>query len=545
MGAAALSSTGNLSAQFTGFTNHGLVAVGRLSGDSFDALGPTNDSLGGVFSGLAFDPASWSRSGNESSGYTYGGTFYCVPDRGYGAGALGGTFDYKLRVHTLQIAVTPYYGNGGTNQSQISLTNKFTRLFTYDDATPFTGFSGNDTAFTAYPKSADGSLGKGRRSLDPEGLVRTRDGGFYVCDEYGPFLYRFNSNAVLQSTLTPPEAWIPKVGPAYPRTNHFTAVTGPDSGRKNNRGIEGVAISPDEKRLFAMLQSPLVQDGGEDNASRNTRLLVFDVDPASPTRDQAVAEYVYVLTLNGNAGRTRQTITSEILALNAQQLLVLDRDQRGRNSGSTSAMIYKQVVLVDLNGATNILKSGYDLEFGAPGQASLPVNGLPANIRPLNRQDFVDLLDTTQLAKFGLNLNAASPDTNTMVEKWEAMAVMPLNDPAAPDDHLLLVGCDNDFGATTVYHNGVVVGTNEVVTDHILLAYRVTLPNYGLGAWPSLAMQRSGATLEISWPAAFSNCVLQSSSSLEAGSWINSTANGNAITVEATNTARFFRLFTP
>lgn len=544
--AAAFVSTTALHAQFAGITNHGLVAVGRLSGNRFDALGPTNDSLGGIFSGLAFDPASWSRSGDESSGFTYRGTFYGVPDRGYGAGPLGGTLDYRLRVHTLHIAVTPYYGSAGTNQTQISLTNTSTTLFTYDDAMPFTGFSGNDASFTAYPKSADDSLGQGRRSLDPEGLVRTRDGGFFVCDEYGPFIYRFDSNAVLQFTLTPPAAWIPKVGPAFgSRSNNFTAVTGPDSGRKNNRGIEGVAITPDEKRLFAMLQSPLVQDGGEDNGSRNTRLLVFDVDPASPTRDQAVAEYVYELTLNGNAGRTRQTITSEILALNSHQLLVLDRDQRGRNSGSTSAMIYKQVVLVDLNGATNILNSGYDLELGAPGQASFPLSGLPAGFRPVTRLDFVDLLDTTQLSRFGLNLNAASPDTNTMVEKWEAMAVMPLHDPAAPDDYLLLVGCDNDFGAMTVYQNGVMVGTNALVTDHILLAYHVTLPNYGLGAAPTLTIRRSGETLEISWPAAFSNFVLQSSSSLKAGSWTNFPASGNSITVEATNTARFFRLFTP
>jgi len=145
------------------------------------------------------------------------------------------------------------------------------------------------------------------------------------------------------------------------------------------------------------------------------------------------------LTLNGNAGGTRQTITSEIFALNSHQLLVIDRDQRGRNSGSTSAFVYKRVVLVDTAGATNILGSGYDLELGAPGQISLPLNGLPASIRPVARQDFVNLLDTVQLSKFGLNLNAASPDTNTLVEKWEGMTVTPLNDPAMPDDYLLVL----------------------------------------------------------------------------------------------------------
>ena len=207
----ALASTPTVNAQFTGFKNHGLVAVGRLSGDSFDALGPGKDTLGGIFSGLAFDTSSWSRNGDESSGFTYNGTFYCVPDRGYGAGPLGGTFDYKPRIHTLRISVTPYYGSITTNQTQISLTNTHTKLYTYDDGMPFTGFSGNDMASTAYPKSENDSLGQGRRSLDPEGLVRMRDGGFFVCDEYGPFIYRFDSNAILQSVLTPPAAWLPKV----------------------------------------------------------------------------------------------------------------------------------------------------------------------------------------------------------------------------------------------------------------------------------------------------------------------------------------------
>ena len=322
-------------------------------------------------------------------------------------------------------------------------------------------------------------------------------------------------------------------------------MTEPDSGRKNNRGFEGVAISPDEKQLFAMLQSPLVQDGGGDSGSRNTRLLVFDVAPSSPKWGQAIAEYVYELTLSGNAGGTRQTIISEILALNGHQLLVLERDQRGRNSGSMSAMIYKRVVLLELNEATNILNTGYDLELGAPGQTSLPLNGLPTDILAMARQDFVDLLDSNQLSKFRLNLNAAFPDTNTLVEKWEAMAVMPLNDAVAPDDYLLLVGCDNNFGATTVYHNGVVVGTNEVVIDHILLAYRVTLPNYGLDARSILNIQRRGASLEISWPAFFSNFVLQSATNLNSGSWTNIPVIGNGFSFEATNVVQFFRMSTP
>ena len=51
----------SLHAQFDGFANHGLVGVGRLPADSFDTLGPNIDTLGGIFSSMTFDPASWAQ----------------------------------------------------------------------------------------------------------------------------------------------------------------------------------------------------------------------------------------------------------------------------------------------------------------------------------------------------------------------------------------------------------------------------------------------------------------------------------------------------
>ena len=40
-------------------------------------------------------------------------------------------------------------------------------------------------------------------------------GGFFLCDEYGPFVYRFDAAGVLVATLRPPQAWIPRVGANY------------------------------------------------------------------------------------------------------------------------------------------------------------------------------------------------------------------------------------------------------------------------------------------------------------------------------------------
>lgn len=467
---------GSASAQFAGYVNHGLVAVGRVPADATDARGPGLDTLGGFGSAAVFDPATWSQDAS-----TYRGTLYALPDRGFG----DGTQDYLPRIQVFALAVTPYYGAGPAPQNQIQVSNTATLLLTYDGGTHFTGFDANDTNVVTHPQSAPGSPGGGRRSLDGEGLVRLPDGRFYVSDEYGPFIYRFSPAGELLGTFEIPASLLPKRGGAFPRPNQFTAASAPDSGRRNNRGLEGLSLTPDGKRLFAMLQSPTMQDAGGGAGGRNTRLVVFDADETSPTYGRALAQYVYELTLRGSAQTNRHTPVSEILALNRTEFLVLERDQIGQGIADTNiAPTYKSVVLASLAGATNLIDSSYDLERGAPGQSSLPASGLPADIRPVARQDFVDLLDPDQLGKFGLNARAPH-DTNTISEKIEALTLIPLHDSQAPEDYLLLIINDNDFKAPVVYHNGVAVATNEVGLDSMLMAYRVTLPTFGAPAPPN------------------------------------------------------------
>lgn len=465
-----------------GSQSRGLVGVGRVPADAFDARGPGLDTLGGIGSAMSFDAGTWSRSGDEAQGFTYSGTLYALPDRGFG----DGTQNYLPRVETFSLSIAPYYGSTPVAQTQITLSNTAALLLT-SEGVNYTGYDGDDATSLAYPRSTSSSLGQGHRSLDPEGIVRLSDGGFFISDEYGPFVYKFNQDGSLDYTLRPPESILPKLG-AYAGTNYFTATNTPVSGRRNNRGLEGVSVTPDGKRLFAMLQSPTMQDGGAGSSGRNTRVLVYDVDPSSATYKQTLAEYVYVLTMNGSAQTNKNTPVSEILALNREQFLVLERDSGLGLGTGLGPSTYKRIVLASTAGASNILNTPYDLEKGAPGQLSLPAATLPADIAPVQRFDLVDLLDPSQLARFGLN-NSATQDANTLSEKWESLTLVPLNDSAAPDDHLLLVMNDNDFKAPVVYHNGVVVGTNDVPVDSMMLAFRVTLPTYGAAVPPNTPPQ--------------------------------------------------------
>jgi hypothetical protein len=189
-------------AQLTGYTNQGLVAVGRVPADAFDARGPGLDTLGGFGSAAFFDAASW-----RQEGATLKGTLYGLPDRGFGDGAQ----NYLPRVQTFRLAINPYYGAGPAAQDQITLVNTASLLLTYG-GTNFTGFDANDTNFTAFPQSTVASLGGGRRSLDAEGIVRLADGSFYISDEYGPFIYKFSAAGELQTTFQPPASILPKKG---------------------------------------------------------------------------------------------------------------------------------------------------------------------------------------------------------------------------------------------------------------------------------------------------------------------------------------------
>jgi hypothetical protein len=458
--------------------NLGLVGVGRLPAASFDQLGDGIDTLGGLFSGMWLDSTSLQKSGD-----TYSAVIYGLPDRGFGDGLQ----DFHPRIQRLSFSITPYYGPGPVAQNQIAFANTGTMLLT-TGGNFFTGANPDDTNVTTHPQSlatvvmemgsvviVKPGIGGGKWSLDPEGIVRAGDGTYYISDEYGPFIYHFSAMGELLSVLAPPDAYIPKIGPIFPRAiNYLTASTiaTNDSGRYINRGLEGLSITPNGKKLVAALQSPLVQDGENRNPSRNARILVFDLEPSSPTYQQAIGEYIHVLPLSAAEANNRHTPISEVLALSDTQFLILQRDSRGIG-GDPGPLLYKRIVSIDVSAASNLIGTGYDLEKGAPGQLSLPRAGLPSNVVAATSRDLVDLLNPTQLAKYGLNLASSNQNANTVCEKWEGMAVIPLNDPAAPNDYLLLVGNDNDFKAPVVYHNGVAVGTNDVIIDMMLLAFRI------------------------------------------------------------------------
>ena len=93
----------------------------------------------------------------------------------------------------------------------------------------------------------------------------------WVSDEYGPYVYHYADNGALLHVIRPPAAFIPmrrdtsgnlveNFSANSPPTGQSYNTGNPVSGRQNDQGFEGLAISPDRKTLFVLLQSALIQD---------------------------------------------------------------------------------------------------------------------------------------------------------------------------------------------------------------------------------------------------------------------------------------------
>jgi hypothetical protein len=238
--------------------------------------------------------------------------------------------------------------------------------------------------------------GKTAGRLDPEAVRVSPSGTILIADEYGPHLMEFNvEGRLLREFKLPKHLRI-----AHPHADAAKELADNKSGRVPNRGMEGLAISPDGSKLLGAMQSPLIQDGG----TRGTNLRLVEVDVASG----ATREFLYPLD-------HAKMAVSEIVAVNDHEFLVLERTGSSDAAGARAAKIFK----IDISKASDISQ-----------HPSLPRDGNPAGVVPVVKLPFIDLLDPA----YGL----AGPDFPV---KIEGLAF----GPDLPDGRrLLLVTCDND-----------------------------------------------------------------------------------------------------
>lgn len=322
-----------------------LLGVGSLSGTA-DLSGLTGTLESGVAANVL---------GGTGSGIAYAGsnTFLVTPDRGpnaqayTGGAAVDNTTSYISRFQTISMqvaesssglpfSVTPTLSNTTLLYSSTPLNYAAGAAPTENTADKFyfTGRSDNFAAGT--------STNPDNARLDPESIRVSNDGkSVFISDEYGPYVYQFDRDTGerIKSFALPSDLAISNLA-----STETAEISGNTSGRTTNKGMEGLAITPDGKTLVGIMQAPLLQD-----TTKTVRIVTIDIETGT------THEYAYNLTTGSGV--------SEIVAINDHEFLIDERD--GKGLGDNSDAKVKQIFKIDLTGAQEVTGLSGDLSAKA------------------------------------------------------------------------------------------------------------------------------------------------------------------------------------
>ena len=378
-----------------------------ISGNTTDLFKTNTPSanlnrLGGFGSDLYFDPRT--------------NLYYGLVDRGPG----GGVIPYQARVQQFSLEVDP--STGGISNFVLKKTILLTK-----NVKALNGLN---------PKLLSGNSKDLGNSIDPEGFVVAPNGNLYISDEYGPSILEFTPDGSYLREFAIPSNLTPKQ--ADGTTNYVDGRSVVSSGRQDNRGFEGLAISPDGSKLYGLLQDPLVNEGDKKDGrlSRNIRMVEFDTASGKST-----AQFIYQLESISDINRRisgeendfkanqqgRSIGVSAIISINDKEFLVIERDNRGLgvdDPTSKKPVGSKKLYRIDIKGATDVS----NVSLAGSSQ-------LPKGIKPVKKfaNPFIDIADA--LKKSG----------QTIPEKIEGITFGPQ---LSNGDYALIVSTDNDFSVT-------------------------------------------------------------------------------------------------
>jgi hypothetical protein len=292
-----------------------LVKFASLDADTF-AAGPTSGQLIAAANGRV-PPFTGQQpvQGFSSVLRTAGGDFLVMSDNGFGAKA--NSPDYVLRVYRIEPDFRTAQGGSGAIavESFITLSDPLNYV-------PFPIVAEGAT----YPGTlipVDATIREKRLltggDFDIESMREAKDGTLWFGDEFGPFLLHTDAEGRLL------EAPIQLPGVASPQ-NPF--LEGASPNLPSSRGFEGMAVSPDGKTLYPMLEGALTTDADP------RRLIINEFDLRSGA--YTGAQWFYRLASAAHAIGDFTAVTKDLF-------LVIERDNL-----QGAAAQFKKIFLVDL-----------------------------------------------------------------------------------------------------------------------------------------------------------------------------------------------------
>ena len=275
--------------------------------------------------------------------------------------------------------------------------------------------------------------------IDSEGILVDKESNFWVCEEGGPTVWKLSANGVVLNRYTP-------YGNLPGSQPQDIAVDTVFKYRKNNRGFESIAMTPNG-RVYAFIQSPLLfPDAATGNATRVHRIL--EINPSNnSTRMLAYLNDGIIGASGANQIRLQDWKVGDAAAINDSTFLVLEAAARGTTD-------IKRMYLVNISQATPVTCGMYNNKSleGLIDEAGLNSNG----IKPVTKTLFMDLL---------------ANGWPSVLDKAEGLAII--------NDSTIAVCNDNDFGAASPGADGIATATNN--KSHVLvyaLHGNNKIPNY-------------------------------------------------------------------
>lgn len=263
-------------------------------------------------------------------------------------------------------------------------------------------------------------------AVDAESIVPMADGTFWVSEENGPSLLHVAADGKILRRIVPQGTEGDFKGAHYPVDGGLPAVL---AKRFLNRGLESLAITPDNKRLATIIQNPLANpDADTYRGSKNARL--WTLDPATLA---VTGEYVYTLDdpqsfrLDPSKKQSDPRI-SEMMGLGPDRFLVLER-----TDGTTK--LYE----VSLAGATDVHGTAWDDLKTAP------------SLEQSKDLAAAKIVPVTKILRFD------SADHPEVPVKIEGLAL-------TGDGSLLMIN-DSDFGITGETTRPVVLKGSAIAAD--------------------------------------------------------------------------------
>lgn len=412
--------------------------------------------LGG-FSGMYYDSTTSSDSVS---------VFFTIPDRGPNDGPINTANATPTPTKNLRPFKLPDYQGRIVqftvhhNTGEITLDQQ-TMLFAKDGVTPISG-KGNIPGFDEVPVTYTDTatlykdtsyvdnqgVAYHELSYDPmggdfEGILRDRNGYFWMCDEYRPAIYKFDTAGVLIDRYVPQGSHLLGTSPVEEGTYGSETLPAVYAKRWSNRGFEAIAYDAESHTIYAFIQSPMYnRNNATQHKSDVIRILGINADTGLP-----ISEYVYLLEGNKNQsyGTSRVDKIGDAVYKGQGKMLVIERDSEVGDNPHGKKFIFE----IDLLGATNTLNLAIAQNSGeseTPTLEEMSADDLYAQgIQAVKKRKVLNLPSIGYWAS----------------DKAEGLALL-------PNDQIAVLN-DNDFGLA-----------GAGVTDNSVLGIISFNRNYGL-----------------------------------------------------------------